>query len=426
VPNRPIPLGPNGKGTGGKKGDAVRQLFREKDFLSYFSARQSSLMAFSIEDVAVSWQIFALRHNPLDLGLVGLVLFLPQLLLALPAGVLADRVDRRSICVVSTLAEAAGLLIFVALVIAHVQSLGIYLTAVAIIGIAHSIGIPAQRSLLANIVRSHHFVQAQAFSSSAGQLIVIAGPALGGALIAIGTQLAFGAAAIFYAIAAIAFAFLPTREVPVSEEPPLEAALEGVRFIFARKTILGAISLDLFAVLFGGAVALLPAFATEILHVSSAGFGIMRAAPAFGAMLVAAYISRHPIHRNAGRLLFLCVAAFGVFTIVFGLSRNFWLSIFALACVGGFDMVSVVIRSALVQLNTPDAMRGRVGAVENIFIGASNELGAFESGGLAALIGVVPSVVAGGVATIAVIALWTVVFPSLRHFDRLDRADEAA
>lgn len=403
----------------------MRQLLRERDFLAYFFARQSSLLAFSVEDVAVSWQIFALRHNPLDLGLVGLVLFLPQLLLALPAGVLADRVDRRSICVASTVAEAAGLIVFVALVAAHVRSLGIYLSAVALIGIAHSIGIPAQRSLLANIVRSHHFVRAQAFSASIGQLIVIAGPALGGALIIFGTQFAFMAAAVAYAIGAAAFAFLPSREVPPAEEPALQAAMEGVRFIFERKTILGAISLDLFAVLFGGAVALLPAFATQILHVDSTGFGLMRAAPAFGAMLVAGYISRHPIHRRAGRLLFICVAAFGVFTIVFGLSKNFWLSLFALACVGGFDMVSVVIRSALVQLNTPDAMRGRVGAVENIFIGASNELGAFESGGLAALIGTVPSVVAGGVATIAVIALWTLLFPSLRHFDRLDQTGEA-
>jgi len=404
----------------------VREFFRERDFLSYFFARQSSLLAFSIEDVAVSWQVFSLRHNPLDLGLVGFVLFLPQLLLALPAGVLADRVDRRSICIASTIAEAAGLLLFVALVLAHVHTLGVYLSAVALIGIAHSAGIPAQRSLLANIVRSHHFVRAQAFSSSVGQLIVIAGPALGGALIALGTQLAFGAAAVFYDVAAVAFAFLPTREVPLSEEPPLEAAMQGVRFIFDHKTILGAISLDLFAVLFGGAVALLPAFATQILHVTATGFGVMRAAPAFGAMLVAAYISRHPIQGNAGRLLFLCVAAFGIFTIVFGLSKNFWLSLFALACVGGFDMVSVVIRSALVQLNTPDVMRGRVGAVENIFIGASNELGAFESGALAALIGIVPSVVAGGVATIAVIGLWTLLFPSLRHFDRLDQTGEAA
>ncbi|MBV9272197.1 MAG: MFS transporter, partial [Candidatus Eremiobacteraeota bacterium] len=209
----------------------MRQLFGERDFLSYFFARQSSLLAFSIEDVAVSWQIFALRHNPLDLGLVGLVLFLPQLLLALPAGVLADRVDRRSICVASTIAEAAGLLLFVALVVAHVQSLTIYLSAVGVIGVAHSIGIPAQRSLLANIVRSHHFVRAQAFSSSVGQLITIAGPALGGALIILGAQLAFGAAAVTYAIAAIAFAFLPSREVAQPEEAPLEAAMKGVHFI---------------------------------------------------------------------------------------------------------------------------------------------------------------------------------------------------
>lgn len=377
-------------------------------------------MAFSIEDVAVGWQIFALRHQPLDLGLVGLVLFLPQLLLALPAGVLADRVDRRAICVASTIAEAAGLILFVALVLAKVQSLPVYLSAVLFIGIAHSVGIPAQRSILATLVHSGEFVRAQALSSTAGQLIVIAGPAIGGAIIAVSTPAAFGVAAAFYVLAALAYALVPARRLEHEGGSLRRAAAEGVRFIFNHKIILGAISLDLFAVLFGGAVGLMPAYATQILHVGSTGYGILRAAPALGAVLVAAYISRHPIHRGAGRLLFAVVAAFGACTIVFGLSKIFWLSVVALALLGGSDMVSVVIRSALVQLNTPDAMRGRVGAVENIFIGASNELGAFESGGLAALIGVVPSVVAGGVATLAVIALWALLFPALRSFDRLD------
>lgn len=377
-------------------------------------------MAFSIEDVAVGWQIFALRHQPLDLGLVGLMLFLPQLILALPAGVLADRVDRRAICVVSTIAEAAGLLLFIALVHAKVQSLPVYLSAVLLIGIAHSAGIPAQRSILATLVHSGEFVRAQALSSTAGQLIVIAGPAIGGALLAVSTPAAFGVAAAFYILAALAFALLPARRLEHEGGSLRRAAAEGVRFIFNHKIILGAISLDLFAVLFGGAVGLMPAYATQILHVGSTGYGILRAAPAIGALLVAGYISRHPIHRGAGRLLFAVVAVFGACTIVFGLSKIFWVSIAALALLGGADMVSVVIRSALVQLNTPDAMRGRVGAVENIFIGASNELGAFESGGLAALIGVVPSVVAGGVATIVVIALWALLFPALRSFDRLD------
>lgn len=391
-----------------------------REFLAYFVARQTSLLAFSIEDVAVSWQIFALRHSPLDLGLVGLVLFLPQLLLALPAGVLADRVDRRRIIIASTIAEALGLAGFVALIVLRVHSVGIYLGAVAFIGIAHSIGIPAQRALLVNIVPKEQFVRAQALTSSIGQLVTIAGPALGGALIAIGTPIAFAGAAAAYIVATAAFTFLRKHVVEFEDVPMVHAAMEGVRFIFRQRVILGAISLDLFAVLFGGATALLPVFATSILHVGPTGFGVLRAAPAVGAAAVAGYVARHSLGRGAGRLLLICVSGFGVFTIVFGLSRSFVLSVISLALTGAFDMVSVVIRSTLVQLRTPNEMRGRVGAVENVFIGASNELGAFESGGLAALIGTQRSVVLGGVATLAVIALWSVLFPQLRQFEVVD------
>jgi MFS family permease len=400
----------------------LRKLFAQREFAAYFAARQTSLLAFSIEDVAMSWQIFQLRHNPFDLGLIGLVLFLPQLLLAIPAGMLADRYDRRAICVLSTLTEAAGLCGFVALVLLHVHSLAIYLAAVAFVGTAHSIGIPAQRSLLANIVQAEHFVRAQATSSSASQLITIAGPAIAGALIAGSTMVAFAAAAACYIAAAAAFTRLSPREISHGGVPLFAGALEGIRFIFDRKVVLGAISLDLFAVLFGGAVALLPVYATSILHVGPTGFGALRAAPAVGAAVVAAYIARRPLSRNAGRLLLLTVAGFGAATIVFGVSRNFVVSLVALALTGGFDMVSMVIRTVLVQLRTPDAMRGRVGAVENIFIGASNELGAFESGTVASLIGTQASVVLGGVATIVVILLWSVFFPELRKFDRLVEA----
>lgn len=367
----------------------------------------------------MSWQIFQLRHSPFDLGLIGLVLFVPQLLLAIPAGMLADRYDRRTICVLSTLTEAVGLCGFVALVLLGVHSVAIYLAAVAFVGTAHSAGIPAQRSLLANIVKSEHFVRAQATSSSVSQLISIAGPAIAGALISASTMAAFAAAAACYVAAAVAFSRLSQQEVVREDLPLLSGALDGIRFIFGHKIVLAAISLDLFAVLFGGAVALLPVYATSILHVGPAGFGALRAAPAIGAAIVAFSIARHPISRNAGRLLLWTVAGFGVATIIFGLSRNFIVSLVALALTGGFDMVSMVIRSVLVQLRTPDAMRGRVGAVENIFIGASNELGAFESGAVASLIGTQASVVLGGAATIAVILSWSLLFPELRKFDRL-------
>jgi MFS family permease len=389
-----------------------------REFWAYFLARQGALFAFSIEDVAVSWQIFQLRHSAFDLGLVGLVLFLPQLVLALPAGVLADRVDRRLVCITFSLAEAAGLAGFIVLIALHVRSLGIYLAAVAFIGIAHATVTPAQRSLLATIVPRERFVRAQALTSSVGQLITVAGPAAGGALIAISTPAAFVAAAAAYIAATAAFAFLsPHRAEHRQDEPVMRAALKGLHFIFQKRLILGAISLDLFAVLFGGATALLPVFATNILHVGPQGFGILRAAPALGAAIVAGYVARRSLDRGAGRLLLFCVAGFGLATIVFGISRSFMLSIAALAFTGAFDMVSVVIRNALVQLGTPDEMRGRVGAVENVFIGASNELGAFESGGVAALIGAQASVVLGGIATIAVILLWSVLFPELRRFE---------
>jgi MFS family permease len=399
----------------------VRLLLRDREFLAYFAARQGARLGYSIETVAIGWQVYGLRHSPLDIGLVGLVLFSPQLLVAIPAGMLADRFDRRFVCVACAFGEMAAELAFVALVLAGSRSLAVNLAAVALIGTAHSIGDPAERALLAGIVRSERFVRAQALTTSVSQVITIVGPALGGVLIAIGLPVAFVAAAASYALAALAFSFLTPR--PTEEQlPDPRAAIAGIRFIFQHSVILGAISLDLFAVLFGGATALLPIYATQILHVGPIGFGALRSAPGVGAGLVAAYLARHPIERRAGPLLMWCVAGFGVATIVFGISRSLLLSLVALAATGGFDIVSVVIRSTLVQLDTPNAMRGRVSAIENIFIGASNQLGAFESGALAALVGTVPSVAIGGVATLAVIALWAILFPSLRSYDRIGGA----
>jgi len=397
----------------------VRELFASREFVAYFIARQSSLVGFSIEATAIGWQIYGLRHRPLDIGLVGLILFVPQVVLALPAGIIADRVDRRAVCLSISVIEMAALLSFATLALLGSRSLILYFSAVALIGVAHAVGTPAERSLLAGIVAGGQFVRASAMSSSIGQFIYIAGPAFAGALIAIGTPIAFGAAAVGYAGAAVGFALLPRRPVTYKEEPLLQAALQGVRFIMARKIILGSITLDLFAVLFGGAIALLPVYAANILQVGPTGFGLLRSAPAFGAAMVAIAIARRPISRHAGRLLLWCVTGFGVFTIVFGVSKNMVLSLLALMLTGGFDMVSVAIRNAIVQLGTPDAMRGRVSAVENIFIGGSNELGAFESGGLAALIGTEASVVVGGVATLVVVGVCAVLFPAVRQLDQL-------
>jgi hypothetical protein len=393
---------------------------RDREFVAYFAARQGGQLGYSIETVAIGWQIYGLRHNPLDIGLVGLVLFLPALLLAIPAGMIADRFDRRLVCVTCTVGEVIAELVFVGLVLAGSRSLAVNLAAVALIGIAHSIGDPSERAILAGIVHSDRFIRAQSMTTSVRAVVTVAGPSLGGVLIALGVPYAFLAAAAAYGLAGLAFwALTPRATVDGTLEPG--AALEGIRFIAAHPVILGAISLDLFAVLFGGATALLPVYATQILHVGPIGFGALRSAPALGAALVAAYLARRPIARHAGPLLMGCVAGFGVSTIVFAFSRSFVLSLVALAATGGFDVVSVVIRNTLVQLDTPNAMRGRVSAIENIFIGASNQLGAFESGALAALVGAVRSVAIGGIGTLVVIALWAVLFPALRSYDRLGR-----
>ena len=402
--------------------EKLRALFRDREFLAYFIARQSGWFATSVADVAIGWQVYAIRHRAFDLGLVGLIAFLPQLLFALPAGVIADRVDRRALNIGFNVINLLCSLVFVRLALTSTTSIGAWFGTLALQSTAFAIAIPAQRSILALIVQGERFLRASAVTSSFAQLVTIAGPAVAGLLIAVDVPFAFAAAAAAQLLSAIAYTFLsPRPPLPAARDnvPLLHSALEGARYIYNNKVILGAISLDLFAVLFGGATALLPVFATQILHVGAFGFGLLRAAPAVGAAIMAIVLARRPIRRNAGRLLFWCVSGFGIFTVVFGLSRSFWLSFAALALADACDVVSVTIRIALVQLGTPDELRGRVSAVENIFIGASNELGAFESGAVASLIGAAPSVVLGGIGTLIVIALWTILFPSLRRVDQL-------
>ncbi len=373
--------------------------------------------AFRITSVAVGWYVFTLRHRPFDLGLVGLTLFLPTFAFALPAGIFSDRHDRRAVVAAAALLEAAALAAFVWAIAAHARTPGPYLAILAVVGTARAFGTPAERSLLPSIVAPAHYLRAQASFSSLRQILVIGGPALGGVLVAIGTTLALECSAAALVLSAATLALLRLERV-VHEDPlHWRDAFEGVRFVLSRPIVAGAISLDLFAVLFGGATALLPAFADTIFHVGPTGLGALRSAAAAGAALVAAYLARRPLRRFVGPVLLVCVAGFGLATIGFGLSTNFRLT---LAFVGGTDMVSVVIRSGLVQLATPGNMRGRVNAIENVFIGASNELGEFESGTLAAFIGIVPSVVAGGVGTLVVIALWSAFFPALRRADRIE------
>jgi MFS family permease len=398
----------------------------QRNRLIFFIGMTSGDVAYQVQNVAVAWHVFTLEHRPFDLGLVGLALFLPTFAFALPAGVFADRHDRRAIVVGTGIVEAVCALAFIATILAQVTALWVYLAVLVVVGTARAFGTPAERSLLPGIVPPEGYMRAQATYAALRQVTVIGGPALGGELIAISTPLAFGVAAIALVGFAIGIGCLRVRPVARPTSPPTwREAFEGLRFVRAQPIIAGAISLDLFAVLFGGATALLPAFADGIFAVGPQGLGALRSAPAVGAALTAALLSRRPLRRHVGVTLLVAVAGFGLATIAFGLSRSVPFSLAMLAIAGGTDMVSVVIRSSLVQLSTPDGMRGRVNAVENIFIGASNELGAFESGALAALIGVVPAVVAGGFGTLAIIALWGVFFPALRRADRIDLAPNA-
>jgi MFS family permease len=384
----------------------------------FFGGMLSDSLSYQIQSVAIGWHVFSLAHRAFDLGLVGLALFLPTFAFALPAGVYADRHDRRAVAALTAVLEAACIASFVAAVLLHVTALPVYLAILTVIGTARAFGTPATRSLLPSIVAPADYMRAQATFSSLRQMTVIGGPALGGILVAISTPVALGVAALGMLASAVLLRSL-SIERPVQRDPPrLRDALDGLKYIRSRPVVLGAISLDLFAVLFGGAAALMPAFADGIFHVGPQGLGALRSAPAVGATLVAAAIARWPLKRHLGPVLLATVTGFGLATIAFGLSRNFVLSLAMLALTGATDMVSVVIRNGLVQLSTPDEMRGRVNAVENVFIGASNELGEFESGTVAGLIGVVPAVVAGGLGTIVVIALWSVFFPALRRADR--------
>ncbi len=392
---------------------------RTHDFAFFLAAFLPARFAFQVQSVAVAWQVFAIRRDPFDLGLVGLAAFLPTFVLALFAGYTADRFDRRKIALGAAVGATLSSVALVVLVLAGTHTVGPYLVVVLCLGIVRAFGSPAEGTLLVSIVPPARYLGASARYSALQEVVVIGGPAAGGALIVLGAEVAFSVAALSSAVSVIALALLHVEpRERVGDVPTLRDALDGIRFIVARKKLGGAMSLDLVAVLFGGATALLPVYADTILRWGPVGLGVLRSAPAVGAALTGFLLSRRPPRRRIGRTLLVSVAGFGFATIVFGLSTTPWLSLVALVFVGGTDMVSVVIRDGLTQLNTPDAMRGRVNAAEGVFIGASNQLGAFESGVLAAGIGTVPAVVVGGAATLAVILLWTRFFPELVHADR--------
>lgn len=377
--------------------------------------------------VAIGWQVYAIHRDPLDLGLVGLAMFVPLPLLALPAGHLADRYPRRTVLALAIGLDAAVAIGLLGVTRAGADSTWPFFALAFCTGVASALGAPAGRAMVPSLVPQEILVRALAQRSVAFQLSVIAAPALGGLLFAIQPELVYGASVAFSLLALAAVLALHSgRDGAGGGSPDLASVLGGVRLVRRTPVLFGAISLDLFAVLFGGAVALLPVFARDVLEVGPAGLGILRAAPAAGALLAAIVLVRKPIHRHAGRTLLTVVALYGVTMIVFGLSETMWLSLLALAVGGAVDMVSMVLRQTILPLVTPDELRGRVNAVEMVFISASNELGAFESGVAAALVGAVPAVVIGGVLTIGVAVAWARFFPDLRRVDRLDELRPAA
>lgn len=382
-------------------------------------SRNASSLAYQMQAVAVGWQIYALTHRPLSLGLLGLAQFLPMVLLIFVAGHAADRFDRRRIAAACQAVELLGAACLAAGSMLHALSPALIYAMVALLGAARAFESPCMQALLPSLVPPSLLPRAAALFSSVFQTMTIIGPSVGGLLYGLGAPLPYGVCACLFAAAAAGVSLVQASAPRPREPVNLDAVFGGLNFIRARPEILGAISLDLFAVLLGGATALLPVYASDILHAGPFSLGLLRAAPAIGALGVSLLLARRPIGRRAGRLMFAAIGVFGVATIVFGLSRSLPLSIAALAVLGGADVVSVVVRSSLVQLQTPDEMRGRVSAVNMLFIGTSNQLGEFESGTLAALIGPVPAVVLGGVGTLAVALLWMRLFPTLRRLDLL-------
>ncbi|MGE5504008.1 MAG: MFS transporter [Actinomycetota bacterium] len=395
-------------------------VLRHREFRLYVAARFLSSVALMMLGVAVGWQVYALTGDALALGFVGLAQFAPAFLLTLPGGQTADRFDRRRILQVAMAVEVVAALGLLAFALEPAPPVaGIYAILV-VMGSARAFIAPASQSLVPLLVGPELFPRAVAINSTAWQSAVIAGPALGGLLYAAGAAVVYGVAAALLAASMLMVARLKARLAVVSDRPKgLDGLLEGVRFVWRRKDILGAISLDLFAVLLGGATALLPIYAGDILHTGPLGLGLLRSAPAVGAAAMAVWLAHHPLQRRAGHTLFIAVAIFGLATIAFGVSTWFPLSLAALVVLGAADMISVVVRQTLVQIETPDAMRGRVSAVNLVFIGASNELGEFESGVTAAWLGTVPAVVIGGLGTLAVAAIWAWKFPALRRIDKL-------
>ncbi|WP_182086162.1 MFS transporter [Aureimonas sp. ME7] len=390
--------------------------FRNSRFLRYWLSRFLSAFAVQIVAVSVGWQIYDLTRDPLDLGLVGLSQFLPALVLVFVTGTVADRYSRRHIMGTAIGVQTLGAALLLFLTYRNLVTPVPIFAILVLLGVARAFFTPAASSLVVNLVTKDELANAIAWNSSSWQIASIVGPVAGGLLYGFSPHVAYASALILFLLAGALILTIPAPAQHTSREPAsFSTVVAGFRYIWHEKIVLGAISLDLFAVLLGGAVALMPVFARDVLEVGPWGLGMLRAAPGVGAILTAIWLAAHPVKDHAGLVMFAFVALFGAFTVLFGLSTLPWLSILALALMGAADMISVYIREILLQLWTPDEVRGRVNAVNSVFVGASNELGEFRAGVMAALIGVVPATVIGGFATIGVAAVWAWAFPQLRR-----------
>ncbi|WP_309896423.1 MFS transporter [Archangium sp.] len=403
---------------------SATSVFRHRDFRLYQLVRLCAVLAVQLESVAIGWQVYELTGSALALGYTGLAQFLPFVAFALVGGQVADRVDRRAILVVCQLVMLLCSLLLLSFTLGHVQDVRFVYGVLVLFGTARAFYSPASSALVPRLVPAEELTRAVAVSSTTWQVATIAGPAVGGVLYGWGgPKGAYLGSAVLCALTVVWMLLLKIRTGASSREPfSLSTLMAGFRFVRRQRLLLGSITLDLFAVLLGGAVALLPIYARDVLHTGPWGMGLLRSAPAVGAAVVALLLASRPLGGRAGWKMFASVAVFGAATLVFGLSHSLPLSIVALAVAGGADMVSVVVRSTLEMVATPDDMRGRVGAVNMMCVGASNELGEFRAGAFAEHVGAVTAVVSGAVGTLVVVALWAWGFPELRRVNHLEEA----
>jgi MFS family permease len=410
----------------GNQASEARALLRHRPFTFFVGARGSSELAQQIAAVAVGWQIYALTGSAFDLGWAGLLEFLPTALFIFIAGHVADRFERRRVAQACQLLSGIVLALLAWGTFAGWLTLAEIFAAILTLGVAGAFESPAVAALLPAVAPQHMLQRGTAISTGVFQVAMISGPALGGFTYALAPGLPYALAAALSLLAMLLNGLISTPlRATTRQAPDGKSLFAGVAFVRRNPAILGTISLDLFAVLLGGATALLPIYARDILHTGPTGLGILRAAPAAGALLMSAALARHTLTRRVGVRMFQAVIVFGIATVVFAVSRSMWLSVGALAILGAADTVSMVIRISLVQLRTPDAMRGRVGAVNYLFVNASNQLGAFESGTLAGFVGAMPAALIGGIGTILIALLWMKLFPTLRDVERLEGAAES-